>query len=1257
MVMPVVVAAAQSEENVMGEPTRPIEHISIRVPWHDAAWNGTICADPHGNGNCVLLKNIGQNRHDVHEQRLAGARIAELPLADAPPCVAERATFMSPQPIAFERTHPFVEKSSAFAPFQRTAQPLPPYSAQAVPFRWMSRNGAEEVERERRLGLQPALEERVDSITGWRQSNWMMHGDNQRSLLDSFFSNVRPEASLVFFYAKHSPLSDDPRRLLVGAAAVTGVTPTGAYRSDGTEQFPAQMWETTIEHSLRPDQQRGFLLPYQALLAARDRDGVDVEDALAFAPEAGWVAFSYVTEHVSHDLAIDALLSLAAAGRQAQRILGSSVGPLGFNWLETQLNRLWKLRGPCPGLASALAAFGVPQAVTLAHMIGASTGSGTDPWLTVDRAMSDPQRFSITAVEHLTPSVRTKWKSLRSERRELLELLSRFSLSRDQAERFFVVERRDPALTDHDIITNPYILFEADRGQPDAIPLSIIDRGCFPDAAVATAHPMRSPSAMADRLDARRVRALIIDQLHRAKAAGHTLRPQADVVADIRGRALSEPCPVDADLLDAHRLSAETLSADGPLVGVVLPSGAPALQLAELGQVGRVIRDQIDRRRRASPIGGAPDFGAMLDADLGPVDTSLPEDEREAETRARQEKVAALHTLYSSRVSVLVGSAGTGKTTLLRVLRHTPSIDAGGVLLVAPTGKARVQLKERVKADAVTLAQFLVSTGRYDPRTERYQTTGDVQTKVTSFKTVVIDEASMLTEEQLAALLDAVTRVERLILVGDPRQLPPIGAGRPFVDIVRHLAPNDLAAQTPRCAPGYAELTIPRRQTGQARDDLVLASWFADGELSPTADLIWDRLRADEPMGTLRAVKYDRSDLFATLLRVLREEMPELKEASDEDLVRAFGRSYGGAISARGNLYFPQGAAGQADAWQVLSPVRSRAWGTVELNRALKDTFGARALELATGRRNYFARPIGPERIVVGDKVINIRNHRFAERRVYPKDAERFVANGELGVVVGQVRAGMVTWSPSKTEIEFKGRERVKYDYYDWADDDRAPMLELAWAITIHKAQGSEFNLTIVVLPQDGAGLSRELLYTALTRQQQKLVLLHEAPLEDIAALGSALYSDTAHRLTNLFVPSDPVVVKEVVIDSGLVHRTDRGDVVRSKNEVIIANMLHQLNLAYDYEAPFTGSDGRTVRPDFTVSTDLGETVLWEHLGMLTDPRYVGKWEAKKDWYARNGVLPIEQGGGERGKLVVTDDVHGVDSAEWRQLAMKVFGI
>ena len=137
------------------------------------------------------------------------------------------------------------------------------------------------------------------------------------------------------------------------------------------------------------------------------------------------------------------------------------------------------------------------------------------------------------------------------------------------------------------------------------------------------------------------------------------------------------------------------------------------------------------------------------------------------------EKAAALEQLYRSRISVLIGPAGTGKTTLLKMLCSLPDVAQRGVLLLAPTGKARVRLEEQTEQRGAgqTLAQFLNRHRRYDTRTGAYFPNRTAP-RCGDYRTVVVDECSMLTEEQLAALFDGCTNVERYILVGDPRQLP-----------------------------------------------------------------------------------------------------------------------------------------------------------------------------------------------------------------------------------------------------------------------------------------------------------------------------------------------------------------------------------------------------------------------------------------------------------------------------------------------------
>src|SRR5690606_26560520 len=94
---------------------------------------------------------------------------------------------------------------------------------------------------------------------------WIMHGDNQKALIDTFFQDVRPTKSLLFFYLKHSPFEDAGRRLLVGAALVDEVTLPGRWPTNGPTAFPNHMWETIIRHTLRPDGTGGVLLPMQQL--------------------------------------------------------------------------------------------------------------------------------------------------------------------------------------------------------------------------------------------------------------------------------------------------------------------------------------------------------------------------------------------------------------------------------------------------------------------------------------------------------------------------------------------------------------------------------------------------------------------------------------------------------------------------------------------------------------------------------------------------------------------------------------------------------------------------------------------------------------------------------------------------------------------------------------------------------------------------------------------------------------------------------
>src|SRR6266851_2928228 len=144
-------------------------------------------------------------------------------------------------------------------------------------------------------------------------------------------------------------------------------------------------------------------------------------------------------------------------------------------------------------------------------------------------------------------------------------------------------------------------------------------------------------------------------------------------------------CPVTGDLMS---VAEKTYSPE--IEAVPLADAKPAFQLSRLAACSRLIRTEVTKRVNGKPHTVNADWLALLaeESALGPV---KPGDEREQ--RSRTEKAAALKVLAESRFSVLIGSAGTGKTTLLSVLCGHPAVAEGHILLLAPTGKARVRME------------------------------------------------------------------------------------------------------------------------------------------------------------------------------------------------------------------------------------------------------------------------------------------------------------------------------------------------------------------------------------------------------------------------------------------------------------------------------------------------------------------------------------------------------------------------------------
>ena len=792
----------------------------------------------------------------------------------------------------------------------------------------------------------------------------------------------------------------------------------------------------------------------------------------------------------------------------------------------------------------------------------------------MEKAFSSPESVLPSELHTDLKELAPTWKGLKGERKEYLRLLSRFELTKDQAAALYEEGSRQKKSwnsTDHEILQNPYLIFELSRHDPEGVQLLTIDRGIFPEDVVRLQHQLEKPSRLESAVDLRRVRAFTIASLEEMALEGHTLAPKDAIVDAIGSRPVRPSCPVTGDVFVAR------IGDMAPYVCSTEMDGQLALQLERYKTIGEIVRKQVEGRIGGKRHSVPHDWGKLLEQKFGPC---MDEEER----RARKEKSAALKEIAEARFSVLAGPAGAGKTSVLGILCSQPEIANGGILLLAPTGKARVRMQQLVGgvgAKALTIAQFLNQHDRYDGNSGRYILSDGP--KVSKFETVIVDESSMLTEDMLGALFDALQGVKRFIFVGDPAQLPPIGAGRPFVDIISKVRPPNYESRFPRVVVGYAELTVERRQIGSDRPDLRLARWFSTAPPSAGEDDIFVA-KSEHP--NIRFVQWDKpEDFHDRLLTVLGDE---LKLSGPNDL-RGFNKALGGTSSG-GYDYFNRsrdanaGAVSAIETWQILSPLRGMPFGVGAINRQIHENFRADFLKFASESMfRSIPKPLGPERIVYGDKVINLRNHRRDGRRVYPQEgALGYIANGEIGITVGLWLRGK---NPKILKVEFSSQQGFTYDFYgsDFGEEGEAA-LELAYALTVHKAQGSQFKLVILALPEGHPILSRELIYTALTRHQDRVVVMHQGPRTVLKDFAAPERSETARRRTNLLqacrMLEFPQLKGSVFLQEGLIHRTSKGLAVRSKSELIIAEALSNAGIAFEYEKPLTL--GGSVRyPDF----------------------------------------------------------------------------
>ncbi len=370
-----------------------------------------------------------------------------------------------------------------------------------------------------------------------------------------------------------------------------------------------------------------------------------------------------------------------------------------------------------------------------------------------------------------------------------------------------------------------------------------------------------------------------------------------------------------------------------------------------------------------------------------------------------EEQLEAVHTAVRTKMMVLTGGPGTGKTTITKAIVQAYKKLKAKILLCAPTGRAAKRMFETIGVEAKTIHRLL----EYSPREDGFQRN---ENNPLACSLIVIDESSMMDTMLMFHLLKAIPLGATVIFVGDVHQLPSVGPGNVLKDVI---------------SSGVVDVVELHEVFRQAQESDIITNAH--------------KINAGE-VPFLESSKERLSDFY-----FIRQDDPERCAAMIVDLVKNH-------IPRR--FHFDP-----IDQIQVLTPMHKGSAGSGNLNHLLQEALNPQPLCLKRGDREYR----------LDDKVMQLRNN-------YDKD----VFNGDIG------RICVVNTEDKKLTVRFDDEKNVIYDFNEL--DELVP----AYAISIHKSQGSEYQAVVIpVLTQHYVLLQRNLIYTGVTRGK-KLVILVGAP-------------------------------------------------------------------------------------------------------------------------------------------------------------------
>ena len=388
-------------------------------------------------------------------------------------------------------------------------------------------------------------------------------------------------------------------------------------------------------------------------------------------------------------------------------------------------------------------------------------------------------------------------------------------------------------------------------------------------------------------------------------------------------------------------------------------------------------------------------------------------------------QIEAVQKCVENGIFLLTGGPGTGKTTTINLVIRYFMEEGMDLLLAAPTGRAAKRMTEATGFEATTIHRLLEVGGDLeDGHQGKFQKGADNPLEA---DVIIIDEMSMVDLLLFRALLSAIVPGTRIILVGDASQLPSVGAGQVFRDLLGS-----------EC---FAMIRLNRIFRQAEGSDIVKNAHLID----QGRDIPLDTNSRD----FLFLERNDEKLIRQIMVWMVRDKLPEYCHAGLLDI-------------------------------QVLTPMRKGALGCVELNTYLQEVLNPPAKDKA---EILYQDTVFRE----GDKVMQVRNNYRQEWTVtglygVKIDSGLGVFNGDMG------RIRKIEADASGMEVEFDDGRVSRYGGAELAD------LELAYAITIHKSQGSEYPAVVIPILDPPMPLQyRNLLYTGVTRAKSCVVLLGSA--------------------------------------------------------------------------------------------------------------------------------------------------------------------